>query len=230
MNFQLVDCSHTNSGLPLSPLIIGEAASAYFHDFSAVAHGGCPFLCKFDVLLPQAPATLEIAYEGNSSKGALLAQSTLTTDPVQQHLSTVKLAGFALMKIRDDIPDSVPDRTQYLAHVLECLGTVLDLPVPVVDAPVRTENQLAQNYPNPFNPTTTIRFQMRDAGHATLRIFDAAGRLVATLVNGHVSAGEVREVTWEGRGDDGNRVSTGVYFYRLETPTFAQTRKMVLLK
>jgi hypothetical protein len=89
---------------------------------------------------------------------------------------------------------------------------------------------LRQNVPNPFNPTTVIGYDVpAGGGHVTLRIYDVAGRLVRTLVDGTQSAG-VKNVMWQGENDRGARVATGVYFYRLTAPGFEQTRKMVLVQ
>jgi hypothetical protein len=89
---------------------------------------------------------------------------------------------------------------------------------------------LLQNVPNPFNPTTTIGFEVPTGGaRVTIRIYDVAGRLVRTVVNEYRAAGRHR-VPWDGRNQHGARVATGVYFYRMEAGSFAQTRKMLLLK
>ena len=83
---------------------------------------------------------------------------------------------------------------------------------------------LAQNAPNPFNPSTEIRFSLPEAGTASLRVHDIAGREVATLVNGTTERGE-HVVSF-----DASRLSTGVYFYTLEAAGQSMTRKMVLAK
>ena len=89
---------------------------------------------------------------------------------------------------------------------------------------------LGQNYPNPFNPTTTISYDVpAGGGHVTLRIYDVAGRLVRTLVDGAGTAGR-KTASWDGGSDSGHKVATGVYFYRMTAPGFEQTRKMVLMK
>ena len=89
---------------------------------------------------------------------------------------------------------------------------------------------LYQNVPNPFNPTTVIMYDVPErGGHVTLRIYDVAGRLVRTLVDGPQAAGEKR-VTWNGRNDHGSNVATGVYFYRMTAPGFETTKKMVMLQ
>jgi hypothetical protein len=87
-----------------------------------------------------------------------------------------------------------------------------------------TSFDLAQNFPNPFNPATTISFNMDETAAATLKVYDLAGREVATLVDGMVSRGEHSVVF------DGASLTSGVYFYTLETAGLSETRKMVLVK
>ena len=89
--------------------------------------------------------------------------------------------------------------------------------------------ELHQNHPNPFNPSTEIPFSLERGSHAALRIYDAAGRHVVTLLDGMVDAGP-NSVGWDGRDGKGKAVHSGVYFYRLESPGAQQTRKMLLLK
>ena len=90
-------------------------------------------------------------------------------------------------------------------------------------------DQLQQNYPNPFNPSTEIAFTVARGGNAILRIYDVEGKLVTTLVDRNVEAGQHR-IQWNGIDAQGRRVGSGIYFYRLSTPDFTQTRKMVLIK
>ncbi|MEE9271383.1 MAG: FlgD immunoglobulin-like domain containing protein, partial [Candidatus Krumholzibacteria bacterium] len=86
-----------------------------------------------------------------------------------------------------------------------------------------------RNFPNPFNPSTEIVFDMVRAGHASLVVFDAQGRLVTKLLDRDLEAGPNR-VVWDGRNVSGRVMATGVYFYRLVTRDAVLTRKMVLLK
>ena len=88
---------------------------------------------------------------------------------------------------------------------------------------------LGQNFPNPFNPVTKIEFGLDANAVMTLRIYDAAGRLVRTLVEGARPAGRYSEL-WDGRDSRGAAVASGIYFYRLDAGSFTQTKKMVLLR
>jgi hypothetical protein len=83
---------------------------------------------------------------------------------------------------------------------------------------------LLQNYPNPFNPATTINYKLPITSYVTLKVFDLLGREVATLVNEEMQIGE-HSVQWNASGMPG-----GVYFYRLATNGFLETKKMILLR
>jgi len=92
--------------------------------------------------------------------------------------------------------------------------------------------RVAQNAPNPFNQGTAIRFAIpADASTETakLEIFNVAGQVVRVLVDGEAYPGHHR-VVWDGRDDAGRPVGSGVYLYRLRTESFAQTRRMLLLR
>jgi len=81
---------------------------------------------------------------------------------------------------------------------------------------------LDQNYPNPFNPSTTIRYELPSSSHVRISVFNVLGQVIATLVDEVQDAG-YKSVVWKA----GN-VASGVYFYRLQSASFVQTRKMLL--
>jgi hypothetical protein len=95
--------------------------------------------------------------------------------------------------------------------------------------PMPSTFRLAQNRPNPFDGATDIRYALPVACHVKLHVYNALGQKMASLVDHHQEAG-FRTVHWDARNESGERVSSGVYFYRLEAGDFAQTRKMILLK
>ena len=83
---------------------------------------------------------------------------------------------------------------------------------------------LFQNYPNPFNPTTVIHYYLPVASHAVVKVYDVLGREVATLVNEQKLAGSY-QVTF-----DAHLLTSGVYFYSLQAGSFAETKKLILIK
>jgi len=101
-----------------------------------------------------------------------------------------------------------------------------------ISSEVPTSFSLGQNYPNPFNPLTIIRFNIperflpgaRRNDRVVLKVFDVMGREVETLVNERLQAGSY-EVTF-----DGSRLTSGVYFYRMVTEGYVETRRMIILK
>ncbi len=93
-----------------------------------------------------------------------------------------------------------------------------------VDAGLPKVFALEQNYPNPFNPTTVISYQLPVAGNVSLKLYDVLGKEVMTLVNGRQEAGAYNF------NFNASSLSSGVYFYRLQSGNFVQTKKMMLVK
>lgn len=118
-----------------------------------------------------------------------------------------------------------------VSFIGEQTGTVEVVDVtgePETNVPPKTTG-LRGVYPNPFNPSTTVKFDLFRAAHVDLRIYDARGKLVRTLADTNLPAGEHR-VVWNGVDNRGNPAATGVYFVRLLAAGYEGTMKMVLLK
>lgn len=96
--------------------------------------------------------------------------------------------------------------------------------VNVISSNVPEEYRLYNNYPNPFNPVTKIKFDLRDNKFVTLKVYDITGKLVTTLVNQFLKAGQYN-VDFEGR-----EFASGVYIYIIEAGNFKETKKMMLIK
>ncbi len=96
--------------------------------------------------------------------------------------------------------------------------------ISAIGTEIPKEFRLGQNYPNPFNPATTIRFELPESSDIMIKVYNSAGREVSTVANGRYRAG-IYEATFDASG-----LSSGVYFYRLITDKFSDTRKMMVVK
>ena len=88
---------------------------------------------------------------------------------------------------------------------------------------------LTQNFPNPFNPVTQIEFGIPERSHVTLAVYNVLGQRIRTLVDRTLSP-NTYTAEWNGNSDIGVRVASGIYFYKLETSLYTETKKMILLK
>ena len=83
---------------------------------------------------------------------------------------------------------------------------------------------LLQNYPNPFNPVTNIKYTLPKEGHVSLKVYDIMGNVVAVFIDSYQIAGTYNAEF------DGSNLASGLYFYTLRADSYAETKKMVLLK
>lgn len=103
-------------------------------------------------------------------------------------------------------------------------------PTAVADPQIpAVETALNSAYPNPFNPSTTLSFSLKEAAFTSLDIYNQKGQLVKSLVNSDLEAG-THKFVWNGDDNQGSKVSSGLYFYRMRSGKFSSTRKMVLMK
>lgn len=96
-----------------------------------------------------------------------------------------------------------------------------------LDATLPEGYVLEQNYPNPFNPETEIRFQLPEANHVVVKIFNLMGEEIRTLVEAEYAAGR-HQIRWNGKDKNGHAVASGVYLYQLNVGSFSQVKKMTL--
>ena len=93
---------------------------------------------------------------------------------------------------------------------------------------------LLANYPNPFNPETWVPYQLSKSANVSLTIYNMKGEMVRQLALGHKAAGNYlsrsRAIHWDGKNQSGEKVATGVYFYRFAAGNFSATRKMLIIK
>lgn len=111
---------------------------------------------------------------------------------------------------------------------------ILDLVERANTAPFAGKFELGQNYPNPFNPETWIPYQLERPANVILKIHNANGELVRVLDVGYKQAGIYKDrensIYWDGRDENGQKVSSGIYFYTIQADTFTATKKMLVSK
>ena len=147
---------------------------------------------------------------------------------------------FALMYIWYQGQTSLPEgETREVTFT--CNHIVTDVDEPLIPANEITKINLYQNYPNPFNPETTISFNLTaesiglrstspgQAKGVEIIIYNIKGQKIKTLINDKMDAG-FHKVIWDGKDNNGKRVGSGIYFYKLKTASKELTRKMLLLK
>ena len=125
--------------------------------------------------------------------------------------------------------EAIPNKSHGVQIAIELLRHYLSIANQRVE-----ETKLLPNYPNPFNPDTWIPYQLSEPATVTVKIYDVTGSLVRTINVGHKPVGyyltRERAVYWDGRNENGERISSGVYFYTLTTDHYTETRRMVIVK
>ncbi len=143
------------------------------------------------------------------------------------------LSGYGIFQITDMFDGALGvdvDMTQESSLILTNPAyTTLKLKITPVDnaiddAFIPEEFALRQNYPNPFNPVTSIQYDLPVAGEVRLDVYNILGEQVATLVQGHHEVGRYT-IQWEA-----SNIASGMYFYRISSPKYTSTKKMVLMK
>ena len=134
-----------------------------------------------------------------------------------------------------DLGDAGADNT-FGAGRIDAFASVQSLitSVEADDSIIPSTYSLDQNFPNPFNPETWLPFYLASDTNVKIRIHNLLGETVRTLELGHKSAGyydtHVKAAYWDGKDNIGQFVSSGFYFYTLETSDFTATKKMVIVK
>jgi hypothetical protein len=160
-------------------------------------------------------------YENYSQNGSSLISTQMqhySYQFVMQHPSDYEAR--VMFNCGDDNNDLYFDNIS-LKEIVTSIGEGTDF--------IFTEYVLNNNYPNPFNPTTTIKYQIPEQSFVTLKIYDALGNEITTLVDEEKPAGTY-EVEFSVGQNSILSLSSGIYFYQLRTGEFIQTKKMVLLK
>ena len=146
-----------------------------------------------------------------TSGGSFVFGSTSTT--YSWYINGMKVPVFSITYIVTDFSNikSVEYVTEFSTGIVNQVGVAEDY-------------KLEQNFPNPFNPSTKINFSITKAGFTSLKVYDILGKEVASLVNGNLAAGKYSA------DFDASELTSGVYFYKLETSDFSSVKKMSLIK
>ena len=152
-----------------------------------------------------------------TSSGTTPSNFTLTFDPDSQPLQVLTDTLY--------ITDGTKSPNAVVSTVVVNFDVASDVKESGGNLP--TAYALNQNYPNPFNPTTTIKFALPEATNVSLDIYNVLGQKVRTLVSEPLAANNY-EIEWDGQNDAGSNVASGIYFYKLQTDTFVNTKKMIL--
>ncbi len=188
-------------------------------------------------------ATLLQNYSAEFNEPHIVVRWTLAeagTD-MQFYVSRVEAAGGTFSELftpeieREDLSFTFRDRSitagasyRYRVEVADEAGRRILFDTEPVSIP-SLRLALFQNHPNPFNPSTTIRFYLPEESFVTVKVYDATGREISSLVDRHLEEG-YHSVDWIGQDAFGNAVTSGVYFYSLKSGKEILTRKMILLR
>jgi hypothetical protein len=211
-------------------------------DAEFIIRGACPVLNKFDVIdIAGAAAGAELVADYIRQDSATKPAGVAYTHPTMGY-QTVNL-GFGMEFVMDGTYDGgssnytaegyyktgIHDRVNLMQNIMTYFAkTPSGNGTGIVDGGPR--NELSPAYPNPFNPVTKIAYSVKETGPVAIRVYNAAGKLVRTLLTEELEAGDSGVVAWDGSDDAGERCASGVYFYRIEASGFSASGKMVMLK
>ncbi len=170
--------------------------------------------------------TNNYGFEVEKSENSPASYQTVPNSFIPGHGTTLEPQHYAYTDVT-----ATPGEWWYRLKQIDLDGTVhytdgvqVNVLTDVVEQGLPASTSLLQNYPNPFNPSTTIKFALAQPGQTTLRIFDVLGKEVATLVN-EMKIGGQHSVEWTP-----TNLSSGLYYYRLESGGYVAMKKFLLLK
>lgn len=194
----------------------------------------CPELQCMNVVGPSATGGAVQALEYENEHGEVYPAGVVKVDSLLGY--RVVFLPFGIEYMNDGLDgvsghyrNGVADRVDLLRNIMEFFEEApTGAPTSAPDGPAFV-TRLGRVCPNPFNPVATIEYSMAARAHVALRVYDLAGRLARTLVDGERDRGEHRAI-WDGATDSGDRAASGVYFVRMETGGYRAVDKLVLLK
>jgi hypothetical protein len=170
---------------------------------------------------PPGTGTLTLSFIDKTNNG--VTRNLLVVPPADSVRLRAKTSGGVPNAVYNVVvtakgPNGTPVHTRNVTVNVGFVG------IGIISGEIPNEFYLYQNFPNPFNPSTQIRFDIAKAGIVKLNVYDITGKQVASVVDGTLQPGKYSY------DFDGANLSTGVYFYRIETPDYTSIRKMILVK
>ncbi len=162
-------------------------------------------------------------YENTDGLGNFGVQQVITTEAIRANsVFAADLDGDSDMDVLS--ASFIDDKIAWYENLIDSIDTAVHGPATEI-----FEFALRPNYPNPFNPETIIRYQLARTTEVKLEIYNLVGQKLTTLVDKKLSSG-AHSVTWHGLDALGRPVASGVYIYRLQTDSFVESKKMLLLR
>jgi hypothetical protein len=231
-NFTALDGAHTATVGASDSLSIFKGAQKYFR--KTVAGGYVlEFAVPWDSIMANSEK-IDVAVDSVFGLGINFHDNDKTTRQasvtwaafLDDHVwDTPKMLGTVKFKAANKLEfKSTNKMTGRTGHTQKYDGTDIPLSVERIDNTVPATFTLGQNYPNPFNPSTSIQFGLPARSNVRIMLFNILGQVVGELVSGEYEAGR-HKVTF-----NASRLSSGVYFYRIEAGDFTDVKKMMLMK
>ena len=213
-------------GGQVSPLVVGAAGNPVFGAASWVAYGGCPGLNDFDrvTAAPTAVRLAQFTAPGGGTTPYPYAAATLMLTGMSRVVSLNHDFQFVASPLHG--PDNPTARTNLLVDVLQYFNAMIGC---WGDVPPSGGHFSVAGYPNPFNPAITLSYTLARPGQVTMKVYDARGALVRTLLDGPV-AEATGVVVWDGVDANGKGVSSGLYFVETRADGQVDVRKVTMLK
>jgi len=213
------------AGGVVTPLVTGVSGTL-FDGLEYYAYAGCPIINQFDVIETTGPGQYCLQLPDFNSQQYYIGIYTDQTNNYDYAMRTVWI-GHSFMYVYDT-GTNVLARNRMMDAVFKFFENPVNTDITGDETPKAFS--LAQNFPNPFNPSTRIKFTLPVKSNVSLRIYNVAGQLVKTLVDGTMEAGS-HELSWDGTNNLGSSVASGVYFYKINAGNdYENMKKMVLLR
>jgi hypothetical protein len=174
---------------------------------------------------PISPSETLLLYDQNTYEGeGTIKSSGAGALSIEKDNFKVVMFAFGWEGIKN-----IDTRLMVLINILNWLqGDIADIDPDIFQSNIPDQYELFQNYPNPFNPSTKINFALPKSEKVTITIFNSNGQVIKTLVKENLAAG-THSVYWHGKNNSNQKVTSGIYFYRMNSGNYSKTRKLILL-